>query len=227
MKSIRRKKIFTLIELLVVIAIIAILASMLLPALGKARERATGMSCRSNIKQLYTVEAFYCNDHNNFLTPHLSGSPQRNYIWLLIEGGYLPKKLISNPDYTSPCIAWPVGKSILRCPKVNDIAGGGGKFYGLNRCDKPGSYPPFSFKVDACRHPGRVLLFAETNQYWDFGLYCRYMWYTYSNSTSRLLAPHDDAMNVAYFDGHVDDVSIREKPHNFQDWKSLCPQLKQ
>jgi prepilin-type N-terminal cleavage/methylation domain-containing protein len=71
---------FTLIELLVVIAIIAILAAMLLPALAKAKQKAQGISCMNNLKQLTLGWIMYFGDNSSALPPNAEAGEQPTMI---------------------------------------------------------------------------------------------------------------------------------------------------
>ncbi|MDD5596954.1 MAG: type II secretion system protein [Victivallaceae bacterium] len=103
-----QKKSFTLIELLVVIAIIAILASMLLPALNQAREKAKSVACSSNLKNNILMLAMYASDHAEIVpTYNTALSDRASWADTLLVAGTMsmgPKTLVcpSTPTTGTP-----------------------------------------------------------------------------------------------------------------------------
>jgi prepilin-type N-terminal cleavage/methylation domain-containing protein/prepilin-type processing-associated H-X9-DG protein len=87
----KKRERFTLTELLIVIAIIAILASMLLPALNKARENARNIDCLNNKKQLGTCLHLYADDNNGFLLYKVSNHDGTLWSAIKFKGGWAPK----------------------------------------------------------------------------------------------------------------------------------------
>src|ERR1700723_2251758 len=132
----RRLKAFTLIELLVVIAIIGILASLLLPVMSSAKNKAKQTKCLSNLKELTLCAVIYVNDNNGLYAPKNPTAAQSTGSWIqgnmndALESTYgevTPGELDStNPLCITTGAFWNYNGSfgIYQCPSDPSQTGG-------------------------------------------------------------------------------------------------------
>ena len=136
-----RRNAFTLIELLVVIAIIAILAAILFPVFGRARENARRSSCQSNLKQIGLGVIQYTQDYDEMMPPARNTAPYNNAPWHVLVQPYIKSyQLFKCPSNTSNTDTDPLQgtPSTLVTPNIPAIGrsymanGGGGEGTGGN-----------------------------------------------------------------------------------------------
>ncbi len=132
-----KRKAFTLVELLVVIAIIALLMSILMPALGRVKKQAKDTICQSNLRQWAIVFGMYFDDNNGSTVGGAGGAPGAEFWVTQLYPYHKSRKLILCPTATRPLDwtgsknkAWiiPAGSTEIPEWEVEDAIGS----YGIN-----------------------------------------------------------------------------------------------
>ena len=182
---------FTLVELLVVIAVIAILASLLLPALATAKKRARATQCINNLKQVGAGTQMYAHDNEGILQldPLVPGTESWASI-LFTNVGLSQREMFLCPSY-KPFLweNWLNVYGIRRDAPVECARGPNGIF----------------FRVDCVNNPTEYLLVGDTTSQAQGGFTAR-QYYRFSlNSPLRMVhARHFRRANGLFLDGHVE-----------------------
>ncbi|OQA82741.1 MAG: Type II secretion system protein G precursor [Lentisphaerae bacterium ADurb.Bin242] len=206
------KRCFTLIELLIVVAIIAILAGLLLPALNSAREKARGIQCIGNIRQISQAHLMYCVDNGGYFgrdqtTAVDPGAPYSIFHYLHPISQYL--------KYTSTIQVGAITsgrRSKLACPSYNlkenaSTLGGNGFIFRKNFMGD--SSLNYTHQKDKMKSPSRTCMILESyGDNWILG--CLINTYTPDKYYGY---PHNQHMNVSFCDGHVMTLSKLQIPH--------------